>query len=161
MEPFTITTKLTREDYFNELFVSYYRGKINITIAIIGAILLAITILQALTFITVLQSEHMLFSLAGFYLLLRPIYKSLYKSNLLRTNKILRSEVAYTFTPDAINVKSDGYNASISWDCIYTMRQTDSFLLLYTDATSSLFINKTNLNTKQVEYILSKKPSKQ
>jgi hypothetical protein len=156
MEPFTISTILTKKEYTNILFKEIYKRPFYIILTIAGigiAIMSALELVGAFNF----HEESLFLKLGiGILLVLTPSVAVLIQKRNYYSNPANRQEITYTFCQEEVRVVKITSDSRIKWDHFIKFRQLNGFLLLYTNSKNAFFIKEDKLTQEQLVFIKSK-----
>ena len=72
------------------------------------------------------------------------------------TNPTLQQSRTYIFAEDCIIVKGLGFESTFKWEYIIKLKETKTFLLLFSSKKSAQFIEKNKLTKPELDFIKSK-----
>jgi hypothetical protein len=153
MEDFSITTRMTGNEYSKATFIGLYRKPRIILAGIFGIVLI---ILGGLEKNSLYSYEPSVEITIGVYFLLVPTISVLRSVKYFRSTPGVRDEITYTFNQSGYIVQGHTIKAEIQWTRIIKREEIGKFLILYLSNRVGNFIDKTKLTSGQLEFIRSK-----
>src|SRR4051812_48271477 len=112
MEPFTITTHLSRSEFSSLIFWKYIKRPVTIIFSIMGMITFLLAALDFAGIIDIYPDQPWLELFIGLTVMLLPFLASLRARKQYDSLKRLHSDINYTFSEDRILVKGDEFESS-------------------------------------------------
>jgi hypothetical protein len=156
MEPFTITTHLSRSEFSSLIFWKYIKRPVTIIFSIMGMITFLLAALDFAGIIDIYPDQPWLELFIGLTVMLLPFLASLRARKQYDSLKRLHSDINYTFSEDRILVKGDEFESSYSWNTLRKFEERPGYVLLYHSKISAEIIHRKSLTEDQVIYIKSK-----
>ena len=153
MQDFTITTRLTTEEYTKIMFVGLYKKPGFILATVLGIYLLTTIILDSFGVIKWYSDTPIFEICCGAFLLLAPTLITIIAVRLFKSNPSFKNDITYTFTDNAVFCQGLTFKSEFLWTHIIKQKEIGKFLILYQTKKFGSFIDKTKLTTEQLEFI--------
>ena len=151
MEDFTITTRLSKREYRNVLFILFYKHPYIICITILGLFFIVAAIKDSSNVI-----DFMWEGFSGIFLLFIPLLKIFRQVSQFASNRGIQEDISYTFCEGGIVAKGLDFKSEFSWAHIIKCKEIKNFLILYQTKKSGHYIDRTKLTEGQLKFIKSK-----
>ncbi|HVX50115.1 MAG TPA: YcxB family protein [Chitinophagaceae bacterium] len=156
MQPCTVSSLLTKQEYTRSLFRQIYRNPYYIIITILGVVIAGLKIA-----ILILGGEYDGVNISlGLFLILVPLLAGYITRRAALNNQWFQFSIDYTFSDDGIRIKGLTFESSIAWLHVVKIKDDNEFLLLHTSKTAGYLIKKDTLTQAQIDYIKSKVKNK-
>ncbi|HEY4150873.1 MAG TPA: YcxB family protein [Chitinophagaceae bacterium] len=149
MEPFTITTRLTKKHYSQYLYVQTYRKSGIILIILLG-------MLELYTGAVLRKPINYPYVTFGLFLMLSPALIVELAKGKTASRPGVYSDIQYTFSEESIVEVGNGFEATYKWEYILRLKESSHFLILFTSKQSGKFVYKDRLTSEQIAFIKSK-----
>ena len=160
MQDFTISTTVTKKDYKDFLYASFYKKPKYILITLLGVYLIATVILNYYSVIDYYHETPYFEMIAGLFILLFPTIIVQIAAKGYHSNPSFQYEMNYTFGEDGIVIKGLTFQSILKWTHIVKQKESKNYLLLFSSNKLGNFIDKSKLTQEQIEFIKSKVPNK-
>ena len=155
MEPFTISTLMTKKEYGNFFYKELYRKPGTIIATLAGLCILLIAELEFAGSLNYNGTPWLDLGL-GIFILLGPSLVVFVSVKRFASNPSYCDDISYTFGEDGIIMNAKTFDATLKWEHIIKIKQTKKFLLLFAAAKMAYFIKTDRLTNEQIEFIKSK-----
>ena len=143
-----IKTKMTQQDFIGASFALRYR---RISTKIITGV--AVLYLGYNIYLSVIYPDaaYATLFIAPLIIILIPLILS-YLSAIVtyKTSKRLAEDIEYTFSDDYFSIKGESFNSQYSWDKIYKVSQTKSWILIWQNSLIATPIPKRDLQESDI-----------
>ena len=160
METFTVTTRLTIDDYNIVMPRLILRNPFVIVINTLGVLFLLLAFFNAMHIVNFRNNSNTEIFVTGLLLLALPIIMFYSAKRKLGNNDKLFKPATYVFTNEKIDVDSADYKGSLKWEEINKISATKLHLLIYPTRSEVKIIPRTALTAEQINMILQRKYSK-
>jgi len=161
MEPFTVETSISQQDYQHLMLRLLLRERKSLRIMLILlAILLPIGLVAQLIAPGATMKDFagailpLLLLVPLLFLLRFAVARQINKT--YHSHKALQHPVHYTFDETAISSNGAGFEGSISWGNIARKSQVGDWLLLYTSNASAIIVSTAAMSPEQRSFIANK-----
>ncbi|WP_333666573.1 YcxB family protein [Flavobacterium sp.] len=140
MEDFSITSRLTKNEYAKVVFLGLCRKPAFILIQLSAIYLL------------IYDESYIL----GTFFILSPVIITLIAVNQYKSSVSFRSDIKFTFGENGMRVEAPTYKSEFTWKHILKHKQISNFLILYHSNRMGNFIDTRKLNAEQLKFIKDK-----
>ena len=156
MDDFSITTRLTTNDYSKVLIIGFYKKPGFILVTILGLYLFTTVILDHFKIINYYSDTPYFELFFGLFLLLGPTLITAIAVRQFISNPSFRDDIKYTFGEKGMAVEGITFKSKFLWAHIIKQKEISNFLILYHTKKMGNFIDKTKLTAEQIQFIKSK-----
>jgi YcxB-like protein len=156
MDNFTITTRLTKNDYAKFMYSELYKKPQFILTTLVGLYLIVTVVLNYLNIIDYYSGIPVYEIIFGVFILLGPTMIVLIAAKGYTSNPSLQHDINYTFGDNGITVQGLTFKSELSWAHIIKQKETGKYLILYSSKKLGNFIDKSKLTLEQMQFIKSK-----
>ena len=139
------TSQITLKEYRKLVFYMTYTRPLVLYIHVIAALFIT-------TAITSPKSENFLYMLLPAILFMVIVFLSAYFQSaiLYNSNIMLKERINYEFNSTNIIISGETYNSIIAWKSLNKIKETKSWLLLFTGSTIAIPVSKNNLKEEDL-----------
>ena len=156
MNDFSITTRLTTNEYRKVMFVGLYKKPSFILATLLGLYFAMTIILDYLNVIDWYADIPTFEIICGAFLLLAPTLIVLISVRQFTSNPSFQNDITYTFSDNGVACQGLTFKSEFLWTHIIKQKDLGKFLILYHNKKFGNFIKKTKLTTEQLNFIKSK-----
>ena len=156
MDDFTITTRITRNDYSKFMYAALYKRPLYILATLLALFLVVTVILNYIGVINLYTETPYFETITALFILIGPTIIVLVTSKGYVSNPSMQHDMIYTFKNDGISLQGHTFKSELSWKHIVKIRETKKYLLLYSSKKLGNFIDKSKLSAEQIQFIKSK-----
>ncbi|MBG8552013.1 YcxB family protein [Hymenobacter guriensis] len=160
MNDFSITTRLTTNEYVKIMFIGLYRKPAFILATILGFYYVTTISLDYLNIIDWYNNTPVFEILCGAFLLLAPTLITFISIRQFLSNPNFQNNITYSFSDNGFTCQGFTFKSEFVWQHITKQKELGKFLILYHNKKFGNFIDKTKLTAEQLNYIKSKVISK-
>lgn len=124
-----IKTQLSEKDFIKVTFLLLYKKNFAKVITAIAIFVLIVSIILRLNKLGDLSFTQIIFPIAMMIWLPLLTYFSAKKS--FKSNKRVSEVIEYKFEKDFLDIKGESFSAQLSWDKIYKVSKTKSWVLIW------------------------------
>jgi hypothetical protein len=159
MQEFIIKNSISRAEYSNLILKRAYKQPMYKVLTVAGILMLCVAILASFNLIEMQDaSDPPIFQfLMGLFVLALPFLTKIQAGKIYDRSQILKGEVTYTFSDLEIHSQGLEFSNTNSWNLIIKRQEIGNYILLFTDISSAIILNKKNLSPEQLNFIRNKK----
>lgn len=157
METFTVTTRLTMEDYNIVMPRLILRNPFVIVINTLGLLTLILAFFNAMHIVQFRNNSNTEIFVTGLLLLALPILMFYSARRKLGNDPKIFKPVNYVFSNEKVDIDGMDYKASLKWGDIHKITATKLHVLIFTSRSDVKIIPRTVLTPEQVNEILQRK----
>ena len=159
MEPFTVTTLITKKDYRNFFYGALYRKPYTVIVTLLGISIILVAYLEFSGRFYYMGLPWLDLGL-GLFLILTPTLTVVMAVKRFASSPDLCNNISYTFGEDNIITRARTCDATLTWEHIIKVKETKQLLLLFSAKKAAYFIKKDQLTSAQIAFIKSKSGKK-
>ncbi len=156
MDDFSITTRLTTDEYRKIMFVGLYKKPAFILATLLGLYFAMTILLDYLNVIDWYADTPTFEIICDAFLLLAPTLIVLISVRQFTSNPSFQNDITYTFSDNGVACQGLTFKSEFLWTHIIKQKDLGKFLILYHNKKFGNFIDKTKLTTEQLNFIKSK-----
>lgn len=153
MNDFSITTRLTTNEYRKVMFVGLYKKPAFILTTLLGLYYAITVTLDYLNIIDWYSDTPTFEIIFGLFLLLLPTLIVFISVRQFTSNPSFQNDITYTFSNNGVACQGLTFKTEFLWSHIIKQKDLGKFLILYHNKKFGSFIEKTKLTTEQLNFI--------
>ncbi|WP_205502195.1 YcxB family protein [Rufibacter psychrotolerans] len=149
MEPITLTTQLSEQDYIKVNFHFVFRkwkGKFMLVLGIFSLMsVLFLYLTDALTEVPWIGLIFGLYLTVGF-----PVQLYFAAKKAFKTHQRVSETIVYAFEPDRIRITGESFQSTFTWDKVYSLTETKDWVLIWTTPQVANVVPKRDFSPAQL-----------